>query len=210
MNRQARDDADRRQSAAAERNRAPILAALEHWLPARGSALEIASGTGQHAAHFAAALANWQWQPTDADPSALASIDAWCAGLANVRPALRLDVLATPWQGVPAQVDAIFCANMLHIAPWPTCAALMQGAARHLAPGGLLILYGPYVVDGEPTAPGNLAFDADLRARNAAWGLRRLADVVAQAHGAGLVLRARETMPANNLLLVLGRDDSRL
>jgi SAM-dependent methyltransferase len=206
---QERGDAARRQSAAAERNRAPILAALERWLPVRGSALEIASGTGQHAAHFAAALAGWQWQPTDADPAALASIDAWCAGLANVRPALRLDVLATPWQGVPAQVDAIFCANMLHIAPWPTCAALMQGAGRHLAPGGLLVLYGPYVVDGEPTAPSNLAFDADLRARNGAWGLRRLADVVAEAQGAGLALRARETLPANNLLLVLGRDDDR-
>jgi len=206
---QERGDAARRQSAAAERNRAPILAALERWLPARGSALEIASGTGQHAAHFATALAGWQWQPTDADPAALASIDAWCAGLANVRPALRLDVLATPWQCVPAQVDAIFCANMLHIAPWPTCAALMQGAGRHLAPGGLLVLYGPYVVDGEPTAPSNLAFDADLRARNAAWGLRRLADVLAEAQGAGLALRARETMPANNLLLVLGRDDDR-
>ena len=209
MKPQERGDAARRQSAAAERNRAPILAALERWLPARGSALEIASGTGQHAAHFAAALAGWQWQPTDADPAALASIDAWCAGLANVRPALRLDVLATPWQCVPAQVDAIFCANMLHIAPWPTCAALMQGAGRHLAPGGLLVLYGPYVVDGEPTAPSNLAFDADLRARNGAWGLRRLADVVAEAQGAGLALRARETLPANNLLLVLGRDDDR-
>jgi hypothetical protein len=94
---------------------------------------------------------------------------------------------------------------MLHISPWPTCAALMQGAARHLVPHGLLLLYGPYLVDGEPTAPGNLAFDADLRARNPTWGLRRLADVLSQAEAAGLQLLERVRMPANNLLLVLAR-----
>ena len=197
--------AERRVSPAAERNRAPILAALERWLPRHGSALEIASGSGQHAAHFAAALAGWQWQPTEAEPSALASIDAWCAGLANVRPAQRLDVLELPWRAAPARVDAIFCANLLHIAPWPTCAGLMQGAARHLAADGLLLLYGPYIVDGEPTAASNLAFDADLRARDPAWGLRRLADVAREAERAGLALRAREQMPANNLLLVFAR-----
>ncbi|MGZ3440499.1 MAG: DUF938 domain-containing protein [Polyangia bacterium] len=198
-------EAKRRRSAAAERNRAPILAALQRWLPARGVALEIASGSGQHAAHFAAALPGWDWQPSDAEPEALASIDAWCAGLVNVRPALLLDVLQAAWHGVPARVDAIFCANMLHISPWATCAALMQSAARHLAADGVLLLYGPYLVDGEPTAPSNLAFDADLRARNAQWGLRRLADVTAEAEVAGLRLRGRETMPANNLLLVLTR-----
>jgi len=154
-----------RHSPAAERNQGPILAALERLLPRRGVALEIASGTGQHAAHFAAALAQWQWQPSDVEPAALASIDARCAGLANVRPALVLDVMRETWPGVPPVVDAIFCANMLHISPWPTCAALMQGAARHLAANGVLVLYGPYVVDGEPTAPSNVAFDADLRAR---------------------------------------------
>jgi Predicted S-adenosylmethionine-dependent methyltransferase len=196
-------EAERRRSPAAERNRGPILAALQRWLPARGVALEIASGSGRHAAHFAAALPGWDWQPSDAEPEALASIDAWCAGIANVRPALRLDVLEAPWQGVPASVDAIFCANMLHISPWATCAALMQGAARHLAADGVLLLYGPYLVDGEPTAPSNLAFDADLRARNAQWGLRRLADVTAAAEAAGLRLRGREAMPANNLLLAL-------
>lgn len=196
---------ERRCSPAAERNRDPILAALQRRLPARGVALEIASGTGQHAAHFAAALPGWDWQPSDAEPEALASIDAWCAGIANVRPALPLDVLRAPWQGVPARVDAIFCANMLHISPWATCAALMQGAARHLAADGVLLLYGPYLVDGEPTAPSNLAFDADLRARDAAWGLRRLADVTAEAEAAGLRLCGREAMPANNLLLALTR-----
>ena len=197
--------AERRLSSAAERNRAPILAALERVLPARGVALEIASGTGQHAAHFARALPGWDWQPSDADPAALASIDAWCAGVANVRPALRLDVLEASWPGAPDRVDAIFCANMLHISPWSTCAALMRGAARRLAPDGVLVLYGPYVVDGEPTAASNLAFDADLRARNGEWGLRRLADVTREAEAAGLRLRERDAMPANNLLLVLER-----
>jgi hypothetical protein len=197
--------AERRVSAAAERNRAPILAALQRWLPAQGSALEIASGSGQHAAHFAAALPRWQWQPTDADATALASIDAWCAGLANVRPAERLDVLDAQWGGAGARVDAIFCANLLHISPWATCAALMQGAALRLAADGVLVLYGPYVVDGETTAASNLAFDAELRARDPAWGLRLLADVAREGEAAGLVLRAREPMPANNLLLVFAR-----
>jgi len=197
--------AERRLSSAAERNRAPILAALERVLPARGVALEIASGTGQHAAHFARALPGWDWQPSDADPAALASIDAWCAGVANVRPARRLDVLDASWPGAPERVDAIFCANMLHISPRSTCAALMRGAGRRLAPDGVLVLYGPYVVDGEPTAASNLAFDADLRARDGEWGLRRLADVTREAEAAGLRLREREAMPANNLLLVLER-----
>jgi SAM-dependent methyltransferase len=197
--------AEKLQSAAAERNRGPILAALQRLLPARGVALEIASGTGQHAAHFAAALAGWQWQPSDLDRAAVASIDAWCDGVANVRPALELDVMEPAWSVVPASLDAIFCANLLHIAPWPTCAALLQGAARYLAPQGMLLLYGPFQVDGEPTAPSNIAFDADLRARNPAWGLRRLAEVEQQAEAAGFALRERVAMPANNLLLVLAR-----
>jgi len=194
-----------RHSPAAERNQGPILAALERLLPRRGAVLEIASGTGQHAAHFAAAVPGWDWHPSDVEPGALASIDARCAGLANVRPALLLDVLRPSWPDVPPAVDAIFCANLLHISPWATCAALMRGAARHLAAHGVLVLYGPYVVDGEPTAPSNVAFDADLRARDASWGLRRLADVAAQAEAAGLMLRERIAMPANNLLLAWTR-----
>lgn len=192
-------------SPAAERNRGPILAELLRLLPAQGAALEIAAGTGQHAAHFAAALPGWTWQPTDGDTAALPSIDAWCHGLPNVRPALQLDVLAPAWPGVPDRVDLIYAANLLHIAPWAVCAALMQGAARQLAPRGLLVTYGPYLVDGVPTAPGNLAFDADLRARNPAWGLRRLADVEAQARAAGLSLRESVALPANNRLLVWAR-----
>ena len=199
------DNDARRHSAPAERNRGPILAELQRLLPPQGSMLEIASGTGQHAAHFAAALPAWRWQPSDGDARSALSISAWCDGLANVQPPLHLDVLADTWPGVPAAVDAIFCANLLHISPWATCPALMRGAARHLNVRGLLLLYGPYVVDGEPTVPSNQAFDADLRARDPAWGLRRLADVVQQAKAAGLQLRERVAMPANNLLLVFDR-----
>lgn len=195
----------RRHSPAAERNRGPILLELERLLPARGLALEIASGTGQHAAHFAATLPAWTWQPSDGDRTSLASIDGWCEGLPNARPAILLDVLAASWSGVPASVDTIFCANLLHIAPWATCAALMQGAARHLSATGLLVTYGPYRVDGEATAPSNEAFDEDLRRRDSAWGLRRLADVEHQATAAGLGLRERVAMPAHNLLLVFAR-----
>ena len=189
-------------SPAAERNRVPILAELQRLLPASGTALEIAAGTGQHAEHFAAALPGWTWLPSDAEAAALPSIDARCGGLANVAPAIQLDVRVQPWAGVPAMLDLVYAANLLHIAPWPVCAALMQGAARHLAPHGLLVTYGPYLVDGVPTAPGNLAFDADLRARNPAWGLRRLADIEAEARSAGLMLGESIAMPANNRLLV--------
>jgi Protein of unknown function (DUF938) len=198
------DDA-RLHSPAAERNRGPILAALQSLLPATGTMLEIASGTGQHAAHVAAALPRWQWWPTDAQAASLASIAAWCEGLRNVAAPQHLDVMSQPWVGVPDQLSAIFCANMLHISPWPTCAALMQGASRHLEAGGLLLTYGPFIVDGEPLAPSNAVFDADLRSRDAAWGLRRLSDVTDQAQAAGLRFRERRPMPANNLLLVFDK-----
>jgi SAM-dependent methyltransferase len=191
-------------SPAAERNKQPILDELLTLLPPVGSALEIASGSGQHLAHFAAALPRWAWLGSDPDERALASISAW-------RPEgpapLRLDVSEQPWPLPPShqRLDAIYCANMLHISPWASCAALMQGAARHLAPQGLLLVYGPFVVPGVATAPSNLAFDADLRARHPAWGLRSLADVRAEARQAGLHLREHRALPANNLLLVFER-----
>ena len=198
-------------STAAERNQQPILDALRELLGERGIALEIASGTGQHAVWFAAALEDWIWQPTDADAGALPAIAARAAqsGLSNLRPPVWLDVMSTPWPTAEApfaeRFDAIFCANMLHIAPPATCAALMQGPARHLHPDGVLITYGPYLEDG-PVAPSNAAFDRSLRARDPAWGIRRLDDVVREAAPAGLALRARRPMPANNLLLVFGSD----
>ena len=200
-------------SPAAERNRAPILAQLRALLPARGAALEIASGTGQHAAHFAAALPGWTWQPTDRESTHFDSITGWALqeGAGNVLPPRRLDVLHSHWPSVGpafgAPFDLIYCANMLHIAPWACCAGLMQGAARHLAPHGVLVTYGPYLEDGVPTAPGNIAFDASLRAQDPGWGIRRLEDVAAQAAGAGLRLAARHALPANNLLLVWSRSE---
>jgi SAM-dependent methyltransferase len=189
-------------SPAAERNKVPILAALQHLLPSSADVLEIASGTGQHAQHFASAQPGWTWQPSDVDPAALPAIDARCQGLANVRPALRLDVCATPWPVEPARFDVLYCANMVHAAPWAVCPALMRGAARHLRDGGRLLLYGPYRVDGAATAPSNEAFDVDLRARDPAWGLRTLRSVQSEARAVGLALQQQLPLPANNLLLV--------
>ncbi len=191
-------------SPAADRNRQAILDVLHRVLPGHGSALEIASGTGQHVAWFAAGLPHWIWQPTDAHAGGFDSIAAWTRqqGVANVRPPLQLDVMADRWLPADARFDAIYCANMLHIAPWATCAGLMRGSARHLAPGGMLITYGPYLEDGVPTSEGNLAFDQSLRAQNPAWGIRRREDVAQEAAKAGLRLAARHAMPANNLLLV--------
>lgn len=200
------DHDERLHSPATERNRGPILTELLRVLPPSGVALEVAAGTGQHAAHFGAALPGWTWQPTDPRTESLASIRAWTAGLANVRAAMPLDVLDDAhWAAMPEPLDAIFCANMVHIAPWATCAALMRGAARLLAPRGVLLLYGPFIVDGEPTAASNLAFDADLRERDARWGLRRLQDVQHEAATVGLSLGERVALPANNLLLVFER-----
>ena len=196
----------RRYSPAAERNSASILAELQRLLPAHGLMLEIASGSGQHAACFSAGLPGWRWQPSELDTEALASISAWCQGLDRVLPPLSLDVQSPPWPAAESpRFDAVFCANMIHIAPWPCTGAIMQLAARNLSADGALITYGPYLEDGVVTAPGNLAFDADLRERNPAWGLRRLEAVDEQAQRVGLHLRERVAMPANNLLLVWTR-----
>ncbi len=203
-------------SAACERNRQPILNALLRLLPPEGRALEIASGSGQHIAHFAQHLPGWQWQPSDMANDEFESIQAWCseAGVSNVSPPALLDVMAAIWPFAPAHphltsendfgkaFDLIYCANMLHIAPWTACAGLMQGAARHLAEHGVLVTYGPYLEHDLPASPGNLAFDQSLRARNPAWGIRALEDVVAQARLAGLELKEPIEMPANNLMLV--------
>ena len=198
-------------SPASERNSAPILERLHALLASTGDALEIASGTGQHAATFAAALPGWHWQPTDWQAGGFDSITGWAAqvGAANVHIPALLDVRSERWpadgSAFAHPFDLIYCANMLHIAAWECCAGLMQGAARHLTPQGVLVTYGPYLEDGVPTAPGNFAFDQSLRGRNPSWGLRRLAEVQEQAHSAGLQLLERHAMPANNLLLVFGR-----
>ena len=193
-------------SPAAERNKAPILQALRRLLPPAVSVLEIAAGTGQHAQHFASACPGWTWQPTDAaDAAALHAIDERCRGLANVLPAVCLDVGDEAWPpaaALRAPYGAVYCANMLHISPWSTCPALMKGAASHLAAGGLLLLYGPFRLDGEPTAPSNEAFDADLKARNPQWGLRSLPAVEREAGACGMALQEVVALPANNLLVV--------
>ena len=191
---------------AASRNREPILQILRETLPLSGLVLEIAAGSGEHAVWFAAELPGISWQPTDPDPRALASIatrrDA--SGLANLQPPLVLDA-TDPGSWPVAAADAVVCINMIHISPWAATEGLMTGAARVLPPGGVLVLYGPYREAGVPTAPSNLAFDADLKARNPAWGLRDLEAVTAVAEQAGLRLTRRHAMPANNLSLTFER-----
>ena len=168
--------------------------------------MEIASGTGQHVVWFASSLPHWTWQPTDTDPAMLPVIADRISesALSNVLRPRQLDVTAH-WPPFAQAFDAIFCANMLHISPWETCPALMAGAARHLAPGGMLVTYGPYLEHDRPTAPSNLAFDESLRARDPSWGIRELGSVVAEARRVGLDLAQRHAMPANNLLLVFTR-----
>jgi SAM-dependent methyltransferase len=188
-------------SPAAERNAPHILRVLQGWLPPKATVLEIASGTGQHALHFAQAQPQWRWWPTEAQAAALPVLQARCAGLANVQAPQVLDVMAPAWPVPAGAFDAVVVANLLHISPWPATAAFFRGAARALRPGGCVAVYGPFVVPGEPLAPSNAAFDADLRARDARWGLRSLQDVQAEALAAGLRLDERHDMPANNLLL---------
>jgi SAM-dependent methyltransferase len=195
----------RLRAAAAERNRAPILAVLSRVLPARGTVLELASGTGQHAVFFAAALSGLVWQPSERDPRALESIAAWreSEALPNVRAPLRLDVHDQPWP--VDRVDAVFNANLIHIAPWETALALLRGVGRHLQPGGALVLYGPYRIGGRHTAASNADFDRDLRARDPAWGVRELEAVAEAARACGLALEERVEMPANNQTLIFRR-----
>jgi SAM-dependent methyltransferase len=191
----------KRHAPASERNREPILEVLRRVLPARGLVVEIASGTGQHAVHVAAALPGITWQPTDLDPDALTSIAAWReeAGLANLRAPVALDVTAPVWPFDAA--DAIVCINMIHIAPWAASVALLDGAGRLLPAGGVLYTYGPYRFDGV-TAPSNEAFDRSLRERDPAWGVRDVRDLRAAAAARGLTLDEVVAMPANNHSLV--------
>lgn len=194
----------RRFAPATARNRAPILEVLQEVLPGRGLVLEIASGTGEHAVHFAAALPDLTWQPSDPSEDARASIAAWRdeAALPNLRAPLPLDVTA-PWPVDAA--DAIVCINMIHIAPWEATLALFAGAARVLPPGGPLVTYGPYRFGGAFTAESNAAFDADLRRRDPRWGVRDAVDLEAAATAAGLTLIATFGLPANNHAIVWRR-----
>jgi hypothetical protein len=190
-------------SPSTQRNRDPILDVLRRVLPTQGVVLEIASGTGEHAAHIARTLPRLIWQPSDRDPEARISIAAWCGGLANVRPPLDIDVTAESW---PAdRADAMVCINMIHISPWEATFGMLAGAGRLLPVGGILYLYGPYKRDGRHTAASNADFDASLRSRNPAWGVRDVVDVEAAALRQGLVLDEIVAMPANNLSLIFKR-----
>ena len=196
--------AGKRHAPATERNRDAIRAVLREELPSSGLVLEVASGSGEHAAYFAATFPHLDWQPSDPDPAALASIEAWRieAGLSNLRPPIRIDA-AADW--VAGQADAIVCINMVHISPWAATLGLLRGARAALPPGGLLYLYGAYLRDGVETAPSNLAFDAALKARDPEWGLRRMEDVIAVAAAQALVFQRLVEMPANNLSLIFRR-----
>lgn len=176
-------------------------------LPARGLVLEIASGTGEHALHFARTFPQLLWQPSDPEPAALRSIEAWRAeaGLFNLLPPVSLDTRAAEWPLDAA--DAILCINMVHISPWAATAGLMRGAGRLLAPGAPLYLYGPYRQAEVETAPSNEAFDQDLKARNPEWGLRDLEEVAIEAGRHGLQLETVVPMPANNLSVIFRRTD---
>ncbi|WP_255580892.1 DUF938 domain-containing protein [Caballeronia sp. dw_276] len=201
-----RPDSLRRIAPAATRNRDVIRDVLVRVLPKSGIVLEIASGTGQHAVHVAAALPDITWQPSDPDEKSLASIEAWRAhaALANLNTPVALDVRATPWP-VPDSLAGIVCINMIHIAPWAAAEALFRGAGERLTNGGVLFLYGPYKRDGAHTAPSNEAFDAQLRATNPDWGVRNMEDVVELGRRAGLTMEETVSMPANNFSLVFRR-----
>lgn len=195
----------RRQAPAAARNRQPILDVLAPRLPAQGLVLEIASGSGEHIVHFAEALPDLVFQPSDPSADARASIDDWVQVLAlgNVRPALALDAAGDFWP--LARADAVLCCNMIHIAPWEAAVGLIAGAGRLLPKNGTLYLYGPYRRGGRHTAPSNEAFDLDLRRRDAAWGIRDLEAVASLADAQGFGLPEIVDMPANNLSLVFKR-----
>lgn len=193
---------EKRHAPATLRNRDAIVEVLRDWLPPSGTVLEVASGSGEHAVHFAAAFPALDWHPSDPDAAALTSIAAWSAeaGLANLRQPLMLDASACDWP--VAAAEAILCINMVHISAWAATAGLFAGASRLLETGAPLILYGPYIEPDVPTAESNLAFDASLRSRNPEWGLRAVADIGTVAYGTGFVFAERRAMPANNLMLL--------
>jgi len=208
-------EADGRLDAAAfHRNHAPIWAVLRKFLAGKsGDVLEAGSGTGQHVVHFARHSPDIIWWPSDLNAAHLRSIAAWSAdaGLANIRPALRIDLGDPAWchqmhdGSGPGKLLAVFCANVIHIAPWRVAEGLFAGVARYLRNDGRLFLYGPFKRDGKHTALSNSIFDTSLRGRDGEWGVRDIADVEKLAQGVGLVLVETVEMPANNLILVFGR-----
>jgi cyclopropane fatty-acyl-phospholipid synthase-like methyltransferase len=198
-------DGLRRSAPAALRNREPIAEVLSDWLPESGLVLELASGTGEHAVFFADRFPNLEWQPSDIHADALSSIGAWreAAGLSNVRAPLQIDASAADWPIDHA--DAVLSINMVHISPWDSALGLLDGAARLLSSGAPLILYGPWITKEAETAPSNLDFDAQLKARDPRWGLRSVETFAEVAEERGLKLEQARAMPANNRMLLLRR-----
>ncbi len=197
------DDA-RRYAPAAARNRAFILTVLQQHLPQHGLVLEVASGTGEHITYFAQVCNQaLVFQPSDPDPDARDSIDAWTAALSlpNVLPAIALDAASHVWP--VASADVVVCINMIHITPWGAAIGLIEGAARVLPEDGLLFLYGPFRRAGRHTAASNEAFDQELRRHNPSWGVRDLDDVTALAAAHGFSAPIIIEMPANNLSVVM-------
>ncbi len=192
----------RRHAPATLRNRDAIADVLRDHLPATGTVLEIASGSGEHIVHFAQAFPHLVWQPSDCEPAALASIAAWAAqaGASNVQPPLPIDAAQPAWP--IDRADAIVCINMVHISPWDATLGLFKGCAQVLTDVAPILLYGPYFEQGVETAASNLAFDVSLKARNPAWGLRHLDDMDRVASDHGFARTSRHAMPANNLVLV--------
>ena len=206
---EAPDGRDERRSApAALRNREPITDVLREWLPSSGTVLEVASGTGEHAVWFAERFPGLEWQPSDTHPDALASVAAWAdaSGLPNLRRPVVIDASASDWP--VERADAVLNINMAHISPWSASLGLIAGAARLLPANGPLILYGPWLKDDIETVPSNLAFDADLKARDPEWGLRRVEDFAAAASAKGLRFADFRRMPANNLMMLFRRSES--
>lgn len=193
----------RKHAPATLRNREAIADRLREFLPHGGLVLEVASGSGEHVAHFAPLFPRLDWQPSDPDADARVSIASWCAGMDNVLDPLDVDAAAPAWPIDAA--DALLCVNMVHISPWEATLGLLDGAARLLPPEGPLILYGPYRRAEVETAPSNEAFDASLKGRDPRWGLRDVADVTAAANVRGLRFARLIEMPANNILLVYRR-----
>jgi hypothetical protein len=182
----------------AERNKEPILSVLRTILPETGVVLETNSGRGTHAVHFAAAFPSLSWRPSDIDANALDQLRALSSG--NLLDPVELDVTKAAW---PLQsANAIVSINMIHIAPWAACEGLFAGAARILPQDGVLYLYGPFILEARPTAPGNLAFDAELRGKNPAWGVRNLDAIDAVAQQNGFIRTEIIDMPANNYSLI--------
>jgi len=196
----------RRHAPAVQRNRGPILDVLRRHVPPDSVVMEVGSGTGEHVAFFAQELgSSIIWQPSDPDPEARKSIDAWVRhfGLANVRPALAHDAAARDWPMVRA--DIVLCINMIHIAPWAATIGLIEGSARILGPNGRLLLYGPFRQEGRHTSPGNEAFDRSLRQQDRDWGIRDCGEVTALAANANFGAPLIEQMPSNNLCLIFAR-----